>query len=623
MKRNKAWLHVAVFFALALLLVSCSDGDADRAAAGPAFVVKPLAASDRWTNTLSMVFAPLPGTRASHLPGEPVALKSLVGAELVGFRLTHLLGEGGMAIVFRGENVLNSSIARAIKIVRPELAMREEFSRRFAEEAVILENLHHPNVVRFFGLRSAQNLLVMELELLEGAPLSTVMRRAPGQLAIRDVVTWIQQAADGVSAAHSMGVVHRDLKPDNLFLTRGGTIKVLDFGIARALDEADRGTRLTTAGTVPGTVAYLAPEVCAGATPGAAADVYALGISMFELLLGHHPFARPGQPFKSSTQLMYAHVNTALPDLRGARPEVPAQLDAVLRRATAKDPAERFANAGALSAALGGLASTLPDESRRPATLRTEFAVPTMPSGTTTDPVQLDKPSPVRPSRARRVATVGGGVVIIAAAVLVYRFVAPPTAPDGGETRPHSTGGAPSGGSRATPANDGTNERNAVGEANPWARIRGVAGSQVLLGVARDDVAGEVRGFRPARGVRATVRDYEIQTHEVTWGELEPWLAGQPSSAFARPAWLPSAAPERARLPATGVPWSVAYAYCRSTGGHLPSEEEWELAARGADRRPYPWGSDPIDLERTHAYAGAAGRVAEMAAAMHAADGAR
>ena len=173
----------------------------------------------------------------------------------------------------------------------------------------------------------------------------------PG-LPVAQAIDWVRQAAEGVSAAHALGVVHRDLKPDNLLLTHSGQIKVLDFGIARAMDDVRRHTQLTMAGVIPGTPGYMAPEVCNGALPTPAADVYALGIVLYELLLGWHPLNEPGQTPLSGLQMMFAHVQGDFPRLRTLRADVPESVEQILTQATAKDPAQRFADASGLAAAL-------------------------------------------------------------------------------------------------------------------------------------------------------------------------------------------------------------------------------------------------------------------------------
>jgi formylglycine-generating enzyme required for sulfatase activity len=136
---------------------------------------------------------------------------------------------------------------------------------------------------------------------------------------------------------------------------------------------------------------------------------------------------------------------------------------------------------------------------------------------------------------------------------------------------------------------------------NAWVRIAVPAG-RVPLGVARDDAPAAVRGFRPARQILSPAAPYEIQEHEVTWSEIEHWLIVN-ATRLVLPPWAADRAARRA-LPVTGATWSIARAYCESLGGSLPTEEQWEFAARGAERRPNSWGSDRLDRRLTPVYAG-------------------
>jgi eukaryotic-like serine/threonine-protein kinase len=565
-----------------------------------------------------------------RMPESDAFFQSLRGAEVAGYRLTELLGTGGMAGVFRGENTLNPGIVRAIKVVRPELATRREFALRFSQEAVILENLRHPNVVRFYGLRTDKregiDLLVMELELLEGETLAAAMVRKPSVPPLRAAVGWMHAAAEGLAAAHALGVVHRDVKPENLFLTTRGEIKVLDFGIARAHDEADRREQLTAVGTAPGSPAYMAPEVCEGQVPGTSADVYALGISLYELLIRRHPFAAPGEELRlSSTQLMFAHVNRALPKLRELRPDAPDALEQVVSRATAKEASWRYPSAAELATALGAVLDALgPAEAAGEAPIGTQFEIPTLfdskrsgtgprasfPDGRPSSPgaagsqrtplaSTLKESPPDGSSRFGKVALVAGLVLvgIAPAAYFGHAIVSrhgeapePSAASSGGPGALGSVSAAPASSVAAPPPK------------NRWVSVHPPP-KPVLLGVSSDRAPSDVSGFRPSRQIVAPAAPYEIQQHEVTWEELDPWLAESPSHEIVRPAWLPGDAKGRARLPATGVPWETARTYCRSLDGTLPTEEQWEYAARGAERRPYAWGTQRGDLSRTRAYA--------------------
>jgi eukaryotic-like serine/threonine-protein kinase len=541
-------------------------------------------------------------------------LASMVGQTLGGFELSALLGEGGMAAVFRGENLLDRSILRAIKVLHPQLSADEEFTRRFAEEARVLERLQHPNIVRFYGARWEGELLLMELELLRGRVLASFGKgEGAGPVSHDRAADWLLQASEGLAAAHDLDIIHRDLKPDNLFLTEGGVVKILDFGIARALDETDRASPLTRAGTVPGTPAYLAPEVCQLGVPSRQSDIYALGMTFYELILGHHPFMPPGHARRSSTEVMFAQVQEPLPDLAATRPGLPPSLARTLARATSKDPALRYASARELVLELrSGGAAPAPASSPPPTSTATSSATTATPTPIPTQRALATTAGPASRRRAAPFLAVGLVVVLGGAAAgawLLSSRTAPP--------RSQASAGAPPAEQRPAPPPRPTAEAPAGSSAaGPVASNRFVVveppRARVLLGVDEARTVKRERtgltGFRPGAGVVAPSARYEIQEHEVTWGELDPWLARSPGQLLVPPPFAPSDPPTRARTPASSVPWPTARAYCRSLGADLPTEEQWEYAARGAEARPAPWGSAPLDLGRTNAYQGPSGR---------------
>jgi serine/threonine-protein kinase len=297
-------------------------------------------------------------------------LQSLIGQAFAGYQIEAKIGSGGMATVFRGRSLLDGYTLRAIKVVNPELSVLDQFVKFFIREARLLERLSHPNIVRSYKASSEQDLLYLEMEFLEGQNL--LERMQTGTFSLQETLSILEQAASGVAAAHALSILHRDLKPANIFLTREGVVKILDFGVARAMDEADRTLSLT--GTVPGAPAYMAPEVCKGGIPEPAADVYALGIILFELLAGHHPFRVAGQPPLNSYQLINCQLNTPIPPIGSLVYQLPPGLEAIVTRATEKDPASRYPDAGALLAALHELKNakktdSIPDtqwESRKP-----------------------------------------------------------------------------------------------------------------------------------------------------------------------------------------------------------------------------------------------------------------
>jgi eukaryotic-like serine/threonine-protein kinase len=265
------------------------------------------------------------------------------------YALESRIATGGMGEVWRAnDTVLGRRVA--VKLLKTEYADDATFRSRFETEARHAASLHHPNVAAVYDFGEAQPgdpaaggsdvarpYLVMEL--VDGRPLSALLE--PGQAldpdATRDLLA---QAADALAAAHAAGIVHRDVKPANLLVTPDRTVKITDFGIARAAE----GMSLTETGQVMGTPQYLSPEQARGETATPASDVYSLGVVAFECLAGHRPFVAD-----TPVATALAHLRDPVPELPD---DVPADLAAVVRRAMAKSPEDRFTDAAELAAAL-------------------------------------------------------------------------------------------------------------------------------------------------------------------------------------------------------------------------------------------------------------------------------
>lgn len=269
--------------------------------------------------------------------------------------LTTRIATGGMGEVWRAEDtVLDREVA--VKVLKQEFADDPAFRTRFESEARHAASLHHPNVASVFdfgelpdqdGSGVTRPFLVMEL--VPGEPLSTLLRdREP--MPVDRAVAVVAQAADAIAAAHALGIVHRDVKPGNLLVTPDGTVKITDFGIARAAD----GASITQTGQIIGTPHYISPEQAEGRPATESSDVYALGVVLYECLAGRRPFERD-----TPIQIALAHVRDEVPPLGE---DVPAWLRAVVAQALAKDPALRFGSAVGLAAALrAGVAVPDPD----------------------------------------------------------------------------------------------------------------------------------------------------------------------------------------------------------------------------------------------------------------------
>jgi len=208
----------------------------------------------------------------------------MIGSVVGSYKITDKIGEGGMGAVFKGVDVMLEREV-AIKMLRPELAGNPQIVERFRTEAVTLAKLNHPYIATLYSFIRQGEDFFMVMEYVNGDTLDDMIRKS-GAMPLDRAVTLACQALEGIQHAHSLGIIHRDIKPANMMVTREGTIKVMDFGIARVL-----GTdRLTKAGHLIGTVEYMSPEQVRGEDTDGRSDVYSLGILLYEILTGRVPF---------------------------------------------------------------------------------------------------------------------------------------------------------------------------------------------------------------------------------------------------------------------------------------------------------------------------------------------
>ncbi|MDB4981706.1 MAG: serine/threonine protein kinase, partial [Myxococcales bacterium] len=274
-----------------------------------------------------------------------------VGQTVGNYRVTSKLGEGGMGAVFLAEHPVIGRLA-ALKVIHPRHARNAEVLTRFVNEATAINRIGHEHIVEVtdFG-RTPEGDFYFIMEYLEGHPLSDLIERdAP--LPPARALAIAAQIADALSASHAHGVVHRDLKPENIFLVARGDdpsfVKVLDFGVAKLVNNDDTSPIKTAAGTVMGTPYYMAPEQCQGRSElDARADIYSLGVVLFEMLTGKLPFG--GDNY---AEVFMKQVSMQPPLARSLVPALPAVLDVILQRALAKRPSDRFATMTELRDAL-------------------------------------------------------------------------------------------------------------------------------------------------------------------------------------------------------------------------------------------------------------------------------
>jgi serine/threonine-protein kinase len=247
------------------------------------------------------------------------------------YRILRPLGQGGMASVHLAEDPVLRRVV-AIKILRGELGTQSDWVRRFRDEATAIARLGSPNVVQVhdFGREAGEDYLVMEF--VEGISLSQFLSRKAERLDPVAVAAIACQVADGLRTAHGAGIIHRDIKPDNILIRRDGQSKIADFGIARILEEVSR----TMTGSVFGSPLFMAPEQVEGKNPSGAIDIFALGGVIFRALCGHHPFEA-----EHAHAVMWRIVQEEAPRLSSMLPDAPPELDDLVASMHSRDPSAR------------------------------------------------------------------------------------------------------------------------------------------------------------------------------------------------------------------------------------------------------------------------------------------
>jgi serine/threonine protein kinase len=270
----------------------------------------------------------------------------VIGARFAGrYDIEGVLGEGGMGIVYRAyDQEIGETIA--LKALRPELGnLDPTLLDRFKQELRLARRITHRNVVRTYDLGEVSGVYYITMEYVRGTALSTLIREA-GKLDVPAALTIGKQLCRALEVAHEEGIVHRDIKPQNLLVEPSGFLKVMDFGIAR-LAERGGGVGLTTVGVVMGTPQYMAPEQIFGEAVDGRTDLYATGAVLFECVVG-----RPVFEASSVVALVSRHLEGDLPDPSTLNPDVPPELSRIILRALARQPADRWATAADLLRAL-------------------------------------------------------------------------------------------------------------------------------------------------------------------------------------------------------------------------------------------------------------------------------
>jgi len=282
-----------------------------------------------------------------------------LGQHLGQYQLLDLLGEGGVAHVYRARRISEKTEV-AIKVIKPGIVDLNDLFRGIKREALISTSLRHPHILNIFSYGEHDKTVYMVMPLLSGGSLADLVRTQ--KLSLIELSNIVDQIASALDYIHAHGLVHRDIKLENILIDDNGRAVLSDFGLVKALDESAKNRfrpknedwHSTRKGTVIGTPGYMSPEQCRSETVDARSDVYSLGVLIFELLTGCLPFNA-----ETSIEAMYMHIAKEAPPVTFLNPNLSPQFNAILNCALAKKPADRYASAGELAAALKAVVLSL------------------------------------------------------------------------------------------------------------------------------------------------------------------------------------------------------------------------------------------------------------------------
>ncbi len=505
------------------------------------------------------------------------------------------VGGGGMAQVLLARHRLHGGLF-AIKILSDHLAQDPAIVARFKQEATTAASLSgHPNIVPIFDIGEGHGLHYLIMQFVCGEDLSHYIRRE-SRLSPAAAAGVIAQTAEGLSWAESKRVVHRDLKPANIHLDTTGRIKILDFGISKITDIADG---LTRPGEALGTPFYMSPEQIRGEGCDTRSDLYSLGVVFFELLTGRRPFEN-----ESATAIQMAHLSTPPPSVLSFDGSLPPMCDHIIQRLLRKDRTERYQTAQELLSDLYANGASSGPSTLRPevdTSLQEKIDEPPTRGGCVSETrvdlprgrggnasvstpavplnsnVRTENKEEEKPKRSLAIPFGIGTAAVLLIAIVTMLFVARSRGPAS------KVAIAPAGAALAPEVQDA------------HSRMLLVAGGPFLFGDNSPD--------SPAPQQTISLPAFYVDETEVSNEEYRRFAV-----ATGRDKQISADIAANPQLPVTNVSKGDAEAYAAWAGKRLPTEQEWEKAARGTDGRPYPWGTQPwidgvpVQLQPVHSF---------------------
>ncbi len=536
-------------------------------------------------------------------------MEDLIGKQLGPYQITKFLGEGGMAAVYEA---YQASMERsvALKILPRSLSADAQFVKRFEQEAKSLAQMQNPHILPVFDFGTDEGYTYIVMPLIKAGTLSDLMKGQP--LTFKQIRTIGMDLADALDYAHSRGLVHRDVKPANVLVDERGNCMLMDFGIAKLVESS---AKLTNTGGIIGTPAYMSPEQGQAQPLDGRSDLYSLGVILHEMATGRAPYDA-----ETPIAIVLKHISEPPPRPRTVNPNVPEKLERVILRCLAKKPADRYATGHALAEDL---------ERALPADTVPSMTAPTQPI--TDETAEM----PTRLTARPRWPWVLGGLAfaaLAAAGVFFFNNAAAPIAPTATRTLAAPTATTIIAATFTAIPPTATSEPSATAvpptltNAPPTETPIPSITPSPTLGVGSSRISpndGMAQVFVPAgefsMGSADTDKEatfFEKPAHAVAvdafWADRTEVTNAQYAQCVAagsciRPISFQSATrpsyygnPTFDNYPVLYVSWVNARSYCEWAGRRLPTEAEWEKAARGTDGRIYPWGDTPPSASRAN-----------------------